>query len=89
MSKAILVIDVPKGYRVEDLCICDAELRHSRTYGLLYHVKRLDPILELKPMPEKMTPEEYAEKLNAWSGDYYENVIGWNACIDEILGDTE
>ena len=44
---------------------------------------------ELKPLPEKVeTPKIIQEQIDGWhklAGEY----IGWNACIDELLGETE
>ena len=42
---------------------------------------------ELKPMPEKMTLNEAMKVGYGTDGFAYRN--GWNACIDEILGETE
>ncbi len=39
----------------------------------------------IKPMPEKREPKE------EWFNEYHRDEFadGWNACIDEILGETE
>lgn len=43
---------------------------------------------EPRPLPKKMDETEYMQKVNS-DGDWYEQVIGWNMCIDEITGETE
>lgn len=73
--KAILVIDI------DEIENCDAEVcvyKNDIPYQGFSRIK-------LKPMPEKMKVEydriatcEVTEKVVA---------IGWNACVDEILGE--
>ena len=75
--KAILVIDIPKGYEADQLAV---------NY-LLYSVdgKVLDGDMgkELKPMPNKKIQD--GRETDQIYGCY----VGWNACIDEILGEEE
>lgn len=42
----------------------------------------------LMPLPEKMNETEYMQKVSS-DGDWYEQVIGWNKCVDEIAGENE
>ena len=90
--KAILIIDIPDDYDEygsgdwyvvsdnDDLKIVYEE------DGSLMHYKYIeDDIAELKPMPSKKG--KYGE-LNHYDTDiHYE--IGWNDCINEILGESE
>lgn len=87
--KAILVVYVPEEYS-EQLD------RLSIDYTLFYHdengtVKQVDveSRCPLKPMPEKVEmPKIIQEQIDGWhklAGEY----IGYNACIDEILGEQK
>lgn len=78
--KAILVLDeMPAG------CLrCHLAIDHC--HGTIppekYYDKR-PSWCPLKEMPKKMDEEDYRQKVNG-NGDYYEQVIGWNACIEEL-----
>lgn len=85
--KAILVIDMPKNckecaikYRSEINGYWCFNLRNDEYASSVLPVNecRRDERCPLKPLPEKM----------AW-GHSIEYVDGYNACIDEILGETE
>lgn len=80
--KAILVIDVPDDYYNE-------QWRNIDDFGVDYQVNMYvdfqPPIkvcevkgVSLKPMPQKMS----------W-GHTADYIDGYNACLDEILGETE
>ena len=86
MSKAILVIDMPKScadcplaQNDSDYGLCCFEV------GILYdnvrdYKNRRSDDCPLKPMPEK--------ELD-WNDGEDEYITGFNACIDEILGEQE
>ena len=80
--KAILVIDMPKDCR-ECPCFYDWICCQAKS-GLNVEGDEIPRGCPLKPMPEKMKVNydfiascEVTEKVVA---------MGWNACIDEILG---
>ena len=75
--KAILVINLPDGY---------GEIIDNKATFKLKNWK-LDTSLtvcnvSLKPLPEKEECDSYMMPLH----DY---CLGWNDCLDEILGETE
>lgn len=96
MSKAILVMDMPKS--------CDGCLLHGTMIGKQIcnaEIKRVkDESVKpdwcpLKPMPEKKK-ERYGMNRQTSTGHwetYGEKIdsvaVGYNACIDAILGDKE
>lgn len=80
MSKAILVIDIPKKYEeklnkitVVHTCYEDGK---TRTMLLNDKGKKIEDydMCYLKPLPLKKT-------------DFEEMMFSWNDCIDEILGE--
>lgn len=77
MSKAILVIDLPDGY---------GEITDNKATVNLRNWK-LDTSLivcnvPLKPMPKKREYWSVADDTKRYRD-------GWNACIDEILGEQD
>ena len=92
--KAVLVIDMPKDcwdcHLVDEWGNCNAIKMTSERYGV--SVKQYDKEraswCPLRPLPKKMNETEYMQKVNS-DGDWYEQVVGWNNCIDEITGETE
>lgn len=92
MSKAILVIDMPEscakcplfhGYYTDMSC-------GANNYGIDYPYPESfrQEWCPLKPAPEKYNIEE--EKKKPHDRDYtWEYEDGYNACIDEILGEIE
>lgn len=84
--KAILVMDMPSSclqceFSIDDdfTCFCIVNSMECST------VKRPD-WCPLKPMPEKM---QVCGKYPQPDGIVPSYKIGYNACIDEILGDKE
>ena len=74
--KAVLVIDVPNELDVNDLLI-DYCVHTKGEYKSI----RKGGNHPLKPLPQKVEMD---------FNEYYEGMAdGWNACIDEILGETE
>lgn len=84
MSKALLVMDMPKCCRKCDLmfhaepCFCSAKLKEINSRDKF--VERPD-WCPLKPIPEKANHPDWCD------GGRYDK--GYNACIDEILGSDE
>lgn len=83
-EKSVLVIDTPKSCAVCPIFqdgldgYCPVAL--SSPYN---KYNERDKHCPLRPLPEKMDETEYMQKVNS-DGDWYEQVIGWNACIKEI-----
>lgn len=65
--------------------ICNAEKMKNKFKTIVIDYERggKPSWCPIKEMPRKMDEEEYRQKVNG-NGDYYEQVIGWNACIEEI-----
>ena len=90
--KAILVVDIPDDYEEygsgDWYVISDDDLRIVyEEDGALINYKYIDDdIAQLKPMPQKES-EKRREEIEDWTGLIYSQ--GWNACIDEILGEEE
>ena len=97
--KAILVIDMPErcfncplhqtvdGEDNEFMVFCNAEhWREPITHKPIENLGKRPEWCPLKPMP--MKKKIYQE---AWNMTDVVNLtnIGWNACIDEILGEKE
>lgn len=84
-TKAILVIDMPKDcwdcHLVDEWENCNAIKMTSERYGV--SVKQYDKEraswCPLRPLPHKLQADWY-------TGGYKE---GFNACLDEITGETE
>ena len=90
--KAILVVDIPDDYEEYgsgDWYVIGDDLRIVyEEDGIFWNYKYIDgDIAQLKPMPEKVeTPKIIQEQIDGWhklAGEY----IGYNKCIDEILGE--
>ena len=85
--KAILVIDVPDGYGTDDVLI-DYVLHTKGEYKVL----RQGGNHKARPMPQKNEIKNEEEFMNVcgWMYEVQTGMdIGWNDCIDEILGETE
>ena len=79
--KAILVIETDAQH-IEDLHV-------DYIWNDCYPVD-LGKEVHFKPMPQKKSEEEERAKFPFNEDLFYDNYIeGWNACIDEILGETE
>lgn len=75
--KAILVIDIPEEYMGSDIDV--------RLYGKnqTIHERYVN---KLRPMPNKL-PLESGSIMNTFKESTKYKHIGWNDCLDEILGD--
>ena len=74
--KAVFVIDIPNELDVNDLLI-DYCVHTKGEYKTI----RKGGNHPLKSLPQKMPPNEF--------GNMSLRKSGWNACLDEILGETE
>lgn len=75
--KTILVIDLPANIDLKDL-YANVQVNSLLNTKTDYYEEFMG--VKLKPMPEKMVVE------NRWFSEEY--AMGYNACIEEILGDT-
>lgn len=83
-EKALLVMDMPEKCEKCPLCdfgdyTCGAFVMIGENYTYEVPEDGVADWCPLKPVPEKMD----CPQMN---GENYE--AGWNACIDEILGET-
>lgn len=97
MSKAILVIDMPRDCpmcpvahynKLDEFTGCDvvAGKRYAMTTEEGYAETTTKPSwCPLKPMPKKIIETE--NNKTYWDCPEFYN--GWNCCIDEILGEEE
>ena len=80
--KAILILDMPD---IPKNCMSCPLIEYHHEYSIVCrHIQTGDTRpswCQLKPMPSKKQIE------NRWYSEDYS--IGWNACIDEITGETE
>jgi hypothetical protein len=88
MNKAILVIDMPKCcdecFALDDngdypVCLVTQE---QRGYTFNIRDQRMDKC-PIKPAPRKYSIDYLMDDVDMCGA------ISWNACIDEILGETE
>ena len=83
--KAILIINTPEDFDYRRCSIGgDGNIYYERKGEQRTSI--IGNIKNLKPMPQKES-EKRREEIEDWTGLIYSQ--GWNACIDEILGDTE
>lgn len=86
MSKAILVIDMPK-----NCYYCDFHYLSDGTVPSCQLKFKVIDNATVKPewCPLKPLPEKYEIDKNKCSDPFYEFEFesGWNQCIDEILGE--
>ena len=81
MSKAILVVDIPNGYELDQLAV------NYMLYSVDGKVLDGDMGKELKPMPQKKDYSGfYSQGFSEYEERYYD---GYNDCINEILGDND
>ena len=89
--KAVLVVDIPDDYDeygIGDWYIIPNEYGDELSIvyeedGALIHYRDIDDMAQLKPMPEKKNPLDDCGMFHG------KGIQGWNACIDEILGEEE
>ena len=84
--KAILVIDMPNDMNVEETKALNVTLFN----GLF--VKELKIDCPLRPLPQKKVGDDLYERYGSWTiGDEKELSyrVGFNDCIDEILGEEK
>lgn len=93
--KAILVINMPKsceecnycGFYQDDVDERACLLMESHFIGKLTEGER-DVVCPLRPLPQKrILPKEMTEGTNYGEEPWFSD--GFNACLDEILGEKE
>lgn len=81
--KAIAIVEVPEGG--EGKWYIDGEIRYTENESLMMKFDK--EMIPLKPLPNyrdnSKKPKDYAE---VWIDGAK---TGWNACLDEITGETE
>lgn len=80
--KAILVVDVPVLDDGRHLCN-ECPIWNKEHCFCEYDFNMEAKGCPLKPMPNKRVPD------GSETDQIYGCYVGWNACIDEILGETE
>lgn len=90
--KAILVIDMPNNCYDCQYCRFDARKYNFRGCvltdtevqdGTIDICKEVHSCCPLKPMPDKRVPD------GSETDQIYGCYVGWNACLEEIMGETE
>lgn len=82
--KALIVIDVPDGFETETaIAIVDVKNEKGEGgVGLCYP----------KPLPQKKVGDDLYERYGSWTLNDEKEAsyrLGFNDCLDEILGETE
>lgn len=84
--KAILIVDIPNNLKYEDLYFEGRILYTTKSDIGFKFLKELSLCL-LKPIPEKLdNPYDEEQGGYLWEKSF---VVGYNQCLDDILGDTE
>lgn len=79
--KAVLVVDVPDDFKFKksfaDITLFDGKHRMWKR------------IAKIRPLPKKQVEQKYdiASEYDQYYVDEYS--IGWNDCVDEIVGEEE
>ena len=103
MNKAIVIVDTPINCNDCKFCIVDysfwGDIRESKCLIteknniVAVGKETIDKNCPLKPLPEKRYTVEENKEFNVDEEEALELIAktfldsGWNACIDEILGD--
>ena len=85
--KAILVIDMPNSCEECPCCygFTCSPLDREMGIWMIKHGKLID--CPLKPMPNKKEENDDGTHFSWHSNDWWN--AGWNACLEEITGETE
>lgn len=83
--KAVLIVDIPDGINAEDIDVLYRLDTMSKFRELFYPEEERWNIGTLKPMPQKKNTEMSLNAMNDWLE--HSERLGFNACIDEILGE--
>lgn len=91
MSKAIFIMDMPENcvkcnLRFDNYGICDICILADDVIDAYYETYTKPDWCPLKELPEKYDIEDVLKKPHDrdWTGEFE---AGYNACIDEILGE--
>ena len=92
MSKAVIVLDMPKScwkcrfqvlsdlYSLEEEYVCEVECRALKESTM----KNKPKWCPLKPMPQKKNTEMSLNAMNDWLE--HSERVGFNKCVDELVG---
>lgn len=84
MSKSVLVIDTPENCHSCHLCGFAIDLQYCKeTLKEIMNTSIKPDWCPLKPLPEK---KEYIVPIDNVESQKDIIAVGWNACIDEIIG---
>lgn len=86
-TKAILVIDVPMLYDGRHLCN-ECPIWNDEHWFCQYDFNMKAKGCPLKPLPKKL-PLESGSITNTFKESTKYKHIGYNTCLDEIVGETE
>ena len=85
--KAVLVIDIPNGVSLDEWYAVNVVIARLKApeeeliHCIPYDESKTFKFVPLRPLPQKVEMD---------FNEYYEGMAdGWNACIDEIMGETE
>ncbi len=82
--KAILVINVPKEYELDQLAV------NYLLYSVDGKVLDGDMGIELKPMPKKIDKVDFFKSIGVdYDFGWSKEIDGYNHCLDETLGEEE
>ena len=85
--KAILVVDIPDKLDYLHLYL-EGRILYTDKNDIGFKFLKELSLCALKPMPQKrILPKEQVEGTNYGEEPWFSD--GYNACIDDILGDTE
>jgi hypothetical protein len=77
--KAILVVDIPDDYKIDELCVNYQIYKNDDITRVDWRFNQ-----HLKPMPKKKETRN-AIQYRGLAEEYRKE--GWNECLDEILGE--
>ena len=95
-NRAVLVIDeMPKECIECQFCRVFADNKPTETWCLLTAKRNEDGVNKraewcpLKPLPPKLDANDWHRMFSGLFSEREAKGYGWNACIDEILGEKE
>ena len=90
--KALIVIDMPDDAKLDEwfakIQLDRMRVPISEMYGVIFDKTKVLNFVPLRPMPKKR-PLESGSITNTFKESTKYKHIGYNTCLDEILGETE
>ena len=93
--KAVLVIDMPDGVSLDEwfavkvvvdrLKVTEEELMQ----GIPFDESKTFKFVPLRPLPPKLDANDWHRMFSGLFSEREAKGYGWNACLDEITGETE